>query len=222
MTTGRLLALPALALALALAARPAAAAPATCSSVRAQYATSPWDGKALNASLFSTGWSGPFDSTRTNGLRYTGTAVNYVTADFLYQTAYVTQPVSLSTTLTYCPLNITAVPNQQLAAGVVGTRYDIFWVLDSLPDPTISRVQCMSLAIVGTRMMSWQVTLTSLCPSVTYPVPSVVTAATYTDANAGRGGGGGSASGASSVRSSALGALALLLLLLPVSLVAAY
>jgi hypothetical protein len=182
-TGGAPLALPyrAALAALALAAAVRADGPATCSQVRSIYApTPPWDNQLIDPSLQGEAWTGAFNSVRSNGQTYTGTVVNYITDLFMYQTATVIMSgVLLPAVLTYCPLNITRVPNVRLTGSTTGTRFDIWWVLSAVPDPTIRRVQCLSLAIIGGGVeMSWQ-TIDGLCPSSTWPPLPGVTNATY-------------------------------------------
>ena len=175
--------LPALLLA-AAAAPTARAGPAVCAEIRSYFVppSSPWDGKALDASLQGSSWAGSFDSIRSDGLQYTGSVVNFITNDYIYQQANVVKPLSIQTYLTYCTINLTAVPSGAAISpsGPAATRYDVWWVLDTLPDngKTVHRVQCMSLARINATLVSWQ-TVDGLCPVSTWPLPAQVTRATY-------------------------------------------
>lgn len=177
------------ALLLLLAPRLGAAAQVDCAATRTTWSVAS-DGKALDASLFDVNWVGAFNSKRSTGT-YVGTDQNLITKDIFVQRATVTSfngnTVYLPTTLFYCPLNITAASTT--IGGAPVTRYDIWWVVTmdtgGLPDASILRVQCLSLARLpdanGVKNLeSWQ-TEASTCPSVTpCTAAAPCTSATYT------------------------------------------
>lgn len=179
--------LPALVLALALpAAR--ACSDTDCACIRQLNGPGlTFDGKTIDASLQDPGWSGSFDTIRTGGGRYVGTDENLVTSTYFWQKASLSMvngmKLSMPVSLTYCPLNTTRVANAQLTASIVGTRYDIWWVISNTQSGLLAPVQCMSVARMpdtsGKNLMTWQ-TQASTCPGVTWPLAADVTAATYT------------------------------------------
>jgi hypothetical protein len=176
---------------LLLAPRRAVAAAVDCAALRTTWGVAS-DGKALDPALYDINWVGAFNSKRSDGSTYTGTDQNYISAAAFVQAALVQSIngaiVSIPTTLFYCPLNITAV-NTTLEGGVKATRFDIFWVVSlptgGLPDKSVLRVQCLSLArlpdTAGTKNLeSWQ-TMEGGCPSVTpCTLSAPCTSATYT------------------------------------------
>jgi len=140
------------------------------------------NGKAL------PGWSGPFDSIR-GGTRIKGITINYIADTYLYQEAQVQEmggsPVQLTTTITYCPLNITKRASSLVIAGVNAERYDIWWTVSDTQNGIIKREQCMALARLpnnGTAIsMSFQLNDGLTCPNdPVFPVPSGASFATYT------------------------------------------
>ena len=167
-----------------------AAAQVDCPALRTTWGVAS-DGKAIDPSLYDVNWVGAFNSRRSDGNTYTGTGQNYISAAAFVQAALVQSIngaiVSIPTTLTYCPLNITAV-NTTLEGGVNTTRFDIFWVASmangGLPDRSVLRVQCLSLARLPNtatkNLQSWQ-TMEGGCPSVTpCTVSAPCTTAQYT------------------------------------------
>ena len=166
-----------------------AAAQVDCPALRTTWGVAS-DGKAIDPSLYDVNWVGAFNSRRSDGNTYTGTGQNYISAAAFVQAALVQSIngaiVSIPTTLTYCPLNITAV-NTTLEGGVNTTRFDIFWVVSTstgrLPDRSVLRVQCLSLARLPNtatkNLQSWQ-TMEGSCPSVTPCTSSPCTTALYT------------------------------------------
>lgn len=144
-------------------------------------------GKKYSNGKSIPGWSGPFDSLR-NGVRYKGTTSNYIADKYLYQEADVTEiggsPVSLPTSLTYCPLNLTQRPSSLVVDGVNASRYDIWWTLSETPGG-IKREQCMALARLPDAngfaiSMSFQLNNGLTCPNdPVFPAPSGGSFATY-------------------------------------------
>jgi hypothetical protein len=167
-----------------------AAAQVDCAALRTTWGVAS-DGKAIDPALYDVNWVGAFNSRRSDGNTYTGTGQNFISAAAFVQAALVQSIngaiVSIPTTLTYCPLNITAV-NTTLEGGVNTTRFDIFWVVSTstggLPDRSVLRVQCLSLARLPNtatkNLQSWQ-TMEGGCPSVTpCTVSAPCTTAQYT------------------------------------------
>lgn len=135
-----------------------------------------------------TGWSGPFDSLR-GGDRYKGTTTNNIADTYLYQEASVTEmngnPFSTTTTVTYCPLNMTKRSSALVLDGVSAERYDIWWTVSDTQNGIIKREQCMALARLpdanGSAIsMSFQLNDGFSCPNdPVFPAPSGGSFATY-------------------------------------------
>ena len=145
--------------------------------------TQPAELSSLNpgAQGLQADWSGKFDVTRS-GFRVIGTTINSiypsaagcagasVASAMLYQTARVTTPITMTTYVSYCPINITYVPPALVATGITAPRWNIWWGLDNSPQGAVAFVQCMALARLpdangGGVMMSFQGNDGVSCPS---------------------------------------------------------
>ena len=142
------------------------AQPANCRTLLASYGLTfnaslqlPAELASLNPGLqnVQADFSGTFNTRRcnmdvsgqtTNAIYPSSCSNALITSAMLFQTTALTTPFKGRTTsMSYCPINITYVPSATLTSGGISApRWDIWWVVDTLPCPDIKRVQCMSLA----------------------------------------------------------------------------
>ena len=149
-------------------------------------------GLTIPFALQSLYWSGPFNVMR-GPLAVVGTTTDAIAATYLYQTAAITSlggsPVSIMVSITYCPLNVTAVTGP-ITATVNGTRWNIWWAIDNT-EPVIanlSPVQCMALAVLPTTpatLMSFQNNDGTTCPSSAFPAVGGWAPVSYTQPSSG-------------------------------------
>jgi hypothetical protein len=183
----------------------ATAQPANCRNLLATYGLTfnaslqlPAELASLNPGLQNgqVDFSGTFSAKRCN-MDVTGRTTNAVypsscasaliTSAMLFQTSVLTTPINgYTTSMSYCPINITFVPLSILTSGgAMATRWDIWWVVDSLPCSDIKRVQCMSLARLPDAngknvMMSFQGSDGFSCPSNPIVGQASISPAEYT------------------------------------------